>query len=182
MIEPNQLKEFRISLGLSQKKLSLALGLSQSYITKIENGIIEPSFKSMKLISQFLEQQVKQSYGVKVGEVYHQGILYVEEDMGLEEVIKLFDENNISQAPMKSKSGELIGVVTQSSLLKAVQYSKTIIEYIEMTPPIVDVNTSLDVANSLLSVYSFILVSRKGVVDGILTTIDVLRSSKKNFT
>lgn len=49
------IKEKRIEQGLSQNKLSKTLGISQSYMNQIENGVRNPNFELLCKICKLLE-------------------------------------------------------------------------------------------------------------------------------
>jgi len=51
-IDPKQLKKIRVQLGITQSELAKAAGVSQSLIAKLESGLVDPSFSTMKSISE----------------------------------------------------------------------------------------------------------------------------------
>ena len=52
-----QIKNLRKSLNISQKELGEKLQLSQSTISRIENGTMDPPYSKFKLIYEFLENE-----------------------------------------------------------------------------------------------------------------------------
>ncbi|HMH31191.1 MAG TPA: helix-turn-helix transcriptional regulator [Methylomirabilota bacterium] len=49
-----RLKQLRLESGLTQEKLSIATGLSQTYISGVENGIRNPSIKTLDKLAKAL--------------------------------------------------------------------------------------------------------------------------------
>jgi transcriptional regulator with XRE-family HTH domain len=49
------IREFRTARGLSARQLSLQAGQSESYVGKIESGMIEPSLKGFAKIAMVLK-------------------------------------------------------------------------------------------------------------------------------
>mgnify|MGYP001627270607 CR=1 FL=1 len=60
MIPGRKIRELRKSKGLSQREFAKLAGLSQSYISELENGIkINPSLSVIKKISKALKVDIK---------------------------------------------------------------------------------------------------------------------------
>ena len=58
-IDPKQLKKIRVQLGITQSELARVAGVSQSLIAKLESGLVDPSFSTMKAISEALRSHIK---------------------------------------------------------------------------------------------------------------------------
>lgn len=58
MTEISNLRILRLTYGISQKELSERTGLSQSYISQIENGVRIPSYRTMLRIAAALKEDV----------------------------------------------------------------------------------------------------------------------------
>ncbi|AOC55408.1 helix-turn-helix domain-containing protein [Bacillus pumilus] len=48
------LKKKRIESGLSQEEFAKTLGFTASYISRLENGKVSPTFKSLEKISEHI--------------------------------------------------------------------------------------------------------------------------------
>ena len=55
----------RMDKNISQKEFSRMLGISQSKYSKIENGIMEPSFILLQIISRYLEIDLNEILEIK---------------------------------------------------------------------------------------------------------------------
>lgn len=53
-----RVKQFRLSAELTQENLSIATGLSQTYISGIENGTRNPSIKTLDKIARALKVSI----------------------------------------------------------------------------------------------------------------------------
>jgi transcriptional regulator with XRE-family HTH domain len=58
----NKLKEARFFAKKSQDQLHIETGLSQSKISRIENGYIRPSEEDKKLVAQALKEPVSKIF------------------------------------------------------------------------------------------------------------------------
>ncbi len=58
----NKLKEVRFFANKSQDQLHIETGLSQSKISRIENGYIQPSKREKRLIARLLKQPVSKIF------------------------------------------------------------------------------------------------------------------------
>ena len=58
----NKLKEVRFFASKSQDQLHIETGLSQSKISRIENGYIQPSEKEKRLIAKVLKEPVSKIF------------------------------------------------------------------------------------------------------------------------
>ena len=73
-IDPKQLKKIRVQLGITQSELARAAGVSQSLIAKLESGLVDPSFSTMKAISEALRSQIRIE-GKKASEVMSKPVI-----------------------------------------------------------------------------------------------------------
>src|SRR5215467_13361990 len=69
VIDPNQVGPERKRLGLSQSELARRSGVSQSFIAKMEAGLIDPAFSKMRAISSVLEAIERTSQGRTAAEL-----------------------------------------------------------------------------------------------------------------
>ena len=53
------LKELRLSLGLSQEELGLRIDADQAYISRLESGLSNPTLESIAEIANALESDLK---------------------------------------------------------------------------------------------------------------------------
>ena len=58
----NKLKKVRFFAKKTQDQIHIKTGISQSKISRIENGFIEPSQEEKKIIAQVLRRSIKQVF------------------------------------------------------------------------------------------------------------------------
>jgi cystathionine beta-synthase len=99
----------------------------------------------------------------------------------MNDVVARFKKHNISQMPVVDSDGKLIGIVTEIDLLNHMLLSdhvhksdETIESIIDKNVPIVRPGTPLETLMAVLSNSNVVIMVTDGVVQGILTKIDIL--------
>lgn len=83
----------------------------------------------------------------------------------------------ISQLPVLSETGSVVGLVSESSLLKGdVGRSACVDEVMRVNFSMVDVDISIGEARRLLGDEEVLLVNRRGVLVGLVGRIDMVRA------
>ncbi len=54
----NRIKKYRNILGVMQSEMAKQIGISRTALSRIENGIYFPSAKTMKKISDYLDEPI----------------------------------------------------------------------------------------------------------------------------
>ena len=62
-----RIKAIRDELGLSQIKVSAETGIHQSYISKYENGTLEPSLEQLGILANYYEVSIDWLLGNQYG-------------------------------------------------------------------------------------------------------------------
>jgi predicted transcriptional regulator len=176
------IKKLRKALGLSQRELAKLSGLSQSYIAKVEKGYIDPSYSKVKKIFKALEEV--RSSNVKVAaEIMTRDLKYVKLGSRVIDAIKIMQTYSISQVPVLTEDGKVVGMISESNLvqhmlkgkdIKKIQEGK-VEEFMDPPYPIVDESTPINLIMSILTFYNAVLVSHQGKVIGIITRSDILK-------
>lgn len=180
VISPQQLRRIRMQLGITQAELARASDVSQSLVAKIESGRVDPSFSTIKAISEALNRHIR-SEGRKVGEVMSKPVLSVQANTPLSECINLMKNRNLSQLPVYSGL-KPVGSISDKhivSLLSGPGSSKIALDdpvahFMEASFPTVDANTPLEALYSLFIFVPAVLVTSGDKVEGIVTKIDVI--------
>ncbi|NYT11009.1 MAG: helix-turn-helix domain-containing protein [Methanomassiliicoccales archaeon] len=192
--ELSKIREIRKKLNLSQRELASKAGVSQSLIAKIESGSIDPSFIKVKQIFDAFEEEIRRQKveGKGLGEqltVYDlatKGVISVSPNQTIGEVVDRMVKGRFTQLPVMD--GErVVGAITDDRIRgytidETRSGSKTYDEVMEtpiseiMEPPfsILNDDTSIELASLHLQREEAVLVSRKGVIVGILTSADFL--------
>jgi predicted transcriptional regulator len=179
-IDPKQLKKIRVQLGITQSELARAAGVSQSLIAKLESGLVDPSFSTMKSISEALRSQIRIE-GKKASEVMSKPVISIQSTVTISDSVNAMKKNGISQLPVYSGT-RLVGSITENQIVQLLStlddprsiLGKPISSYLQPTFPIVSADTPVEALFSLFKFVPAILVATGDKVEGVITKIDML--------
>jgi len=177
----DSIKQARIKLGITQKKLASMTGVSTSMINQIESGRSQPSYETAKRIFDNLATLEGKSSSHKAGDFCSKEIVKLKPTNSLHDAIKKMRSQSISQVPIFDGT-EPVGIVTEDGIVKHLadsdetQWKKIKLkEVMEPIPPIVDFDTPANTLVPLIRFSKCILVSKKSKVMGIITATDTLK-------
>src|ERR687885_1778176 len=140
------IKQARIRLGITQRKLASLTGISTSMINQIESGRCKPSYETARKIFEILSSLEGQS-SMKAGDICSRKLISVQKNETLHAVIDKMRTNSISQIPVFDGS-RVVGIVSEDALAKSMvekdenKIRDTIISIVmEPPPPVVDSST-----------------------------------------
>ncbi len=171
----------RRQLGLKQSELAKQAGVSQSLIAKLEAGSIDSSYTKVKTIFDVLEKLEFKSK-VQAEKILHTEVVSVQRNEPISNVVKIMKEHGYSQIPV-FEGKQSVGSISEKVILRQILAGKDL-EDISKLPtgdvmeeafPQINDDAPLSLITSLLQSYSAVLVSKKGVVIGIITKADLLR-------
>lgn len=190
LIPPERIGEFirtiRERLGASQLELAKWSGVSQSYINKLERGLVQnPSYRTVyDIISGLKGIACKTQKGVKkAGDVHCIEVCYVKPDTPVKEVLRLMRENEFSQIPVIREwphKRSVEGIVTERSLLSLLEMKNVDLERLKARDveqpyvPIVDEDTPIDYVKDLLKDHYAVLTCKGSEIRGIITKWDLI--------
>jgi len=175
------IKQARVRLGMTQRKLAGLTGISTSMINQIESGRCKPSYDTARKIFELLSSVENQS-SMKAGDICSRSLIFVHMNDSLHLAIDRMRRNSISQIPVFAGSS-VAGIVSEDglarSMVEKVEQENTglltLSEVMEPPPPLVDVSTPAKALIPLVRFSKCVLVSEKGVVVGIITLTDTLK-------
>ncbi len=174
------IKQARLKLGVTQRKLALLCGVSTSMINQIESGRCKPSYDTAKRIFEVL-LSMEGDVSVKAGDICNRNLITIQSEESLSAAIHKMRDHSISQLPVFNGS-KLVGILTEDDLAKImVENTDKDIHLIKVgsimapPPPLVDVSTPAKALVSLVRFAKCVLVSEKGNVVGIITITDTLK-------
>ncbi len=203
--EINEIKQIRKKMGLSLREFAKKCDLSVSWINQVEiglngtsAGIKDPSYLKMKKIFDMYENEkhVKQQTAGELcipREEFRQPTdskfkkYMISFEMGdlITDVNKAMQTYGISQIPVLKKN-HCVGMITVQmvvNLSKDADLSKIKIHpdmFTDEIPPIeVPFQTPLNTLRRVLDFSEYILVTKEGVVYGILVRQDLIKQLKK---
>ncbi len=170
----------RRKLGLTQKRLAELAGVSQSYIAKLEAGSLEPSYIKVQSIFEAIEKLEKRQE-FSAADIMNEGIVGIQLDTTVQKAIEIMRIHGYSQLPVLD--GERpVGSISERTLLDYILGEKgekastdsQVKNIMEESFPLIVEDTPLSLITGLLTVYSAVLVQKKGSIKGIITKADVL--------
>ena len=174
------IKQARMRLGVTQRKLAALTGISSSMINQIESGRCKPSYETARKIFEVLSS-LEGSSSMKAGDICSRRPISVQKDEKLHKAIDVMRINSISQIPVFDSS-RVVGILTEDGLAKVMLEKNEkdlknmyVFQAMEPPPPIVDVSTPAKALVPLVRFAKCILVSERGNVVGIVTTTDTLK-------
>jgi predicted transcriptional regulator len=171
----------RRQLGLKQSELAKMAGVSQSLIAKLEAGTIDSSYTKVKTIFDVLERLEFKSK-VQTTKVLHTEVVTVQKREPTSKVVKIMKDYGYSQIPVFDGK-QSVGSISEKAILRQILAGKDLEdisnlpteEIMEEAFPQINEDAPLSLITSLLQSYLAVLVSKKGVVIGIITKADLLR-------
>ena len=177
----DSIKQIRLKIGITQKKLASLTGVSTSMINQIESGRSQPSYETAKKIFENLSKLEGESSSHTAGDFCSKDIVKLKPSNTLHDAIKKMHELSISQIPVFNNS-EVVGLISEDGIVKHLadlgeaELKKSKLENtMDPSPPIVDFDTPANVLVPLIIYSKCILVSKKSKVIGIITASDTLK-------
>jgi predicted transcriptional regulator len=174
------IKQTRVKLGITQRRLASLTGISTSMINQIETGRCKPSYDTAKKIFEILSTLEGKS-SKKAGDICSRNIIFAQKDDVLYSVVEKMRHYFVSQVPIFDGQ-KIVGIVSEDNLAKRMVENDernlkniTIDTVMEPSPPVVDAGTPAKALVPLIRFAKCILVTEKGNVIGIITTTDILK-------
>ena len=174
--EVQEIKTIRKKLGLTQSELAKQSNVSQSLITKIESGLLDPTYSKVKQIFEVLNSLSK-TKEKKSKDIMNKKLISILPETNIKDIIKEMRIHSISQMPVV-KNNNCVGLISETILLDAFgkKNVKKAEDIMKDCPPIIAQDTSIDIISNLLRVYPIVMVSEKGSLIGVITKADILRA------
>ena len=181
----SQIKNLRKSLNISQKELGEELKLSQSTISRIENGTMDPPYSKFKMIYEFLENEKRSRKRSKkhAKDILTPKIIFIEPQSTVKDAVELMTKYNISQLPIL-ENNQNYGSITSKRIQKYITDDPVILnlkvtDVKELPFPEVDKNWNVKDISSLLINYPAVLVKENKKFIGIITDSNFLNLTKE---
>ncbi len=176
----SSIKERRKKLGWTQKELAEKSGVSQSAITKIEKGDMNPSYTLAVKIFKALDEGEREKYeGKKAKDLMNTDVIFLSSKDRVKKARELMKEHGISQIPVVD-GDKVVGMITENDILEG--YEKhgagvidLLVEDVMGPPPIaVRKDTRMDAIVELLKQEQALLVVEDDKLEGIITRADIV--------
>lgn len=182
--EAETLARLRREAGLSQKDLAKMLGVSQSYIARVEKGSLDPKHSVMARALETIEHYrigrrfIGQFQGIRCSNLMTENPITVDPRDPASQAMRLMQENAYSQLPVV-RGNTIIGMIAEQDVIRELHHDLAQISVQAVmspeAPPIVDESAPIIHAIPLLQEYQAVLIQSLGRLTGILTRSDLLR-------
>jgi len=181
-----EIKRRRKSLGLTQKKLAMRAGVSQSVIAKIESGNIKPSYSIIRKIFGVFETADNEKK-VEAKNIMNNRVVSVRRSDSVEHSINTMRKFGYSQLPVVS-GNQTVGTISEKIVLDIISNGRSLDDVLSEKVdsvmgdalPRISENESIDVISALLRNNSAVLVTKKGKTTGIITKADLFKIAASN--
>lgn len=172
------LRRLRELAGLTQSELARRIGVSQSFIAKIESGKIDPKISIVKKIMDELMNTIEINEIVK--KVMTTPVIVVNEDEDIKNIVDKMEKYGISQLPVVDKEGKVKGMIYDFILLRKILKGSSkplkAKDVMSDLPPLVTEDKPISIVSQILTTYPAVLViDDKLKPIGIVTRSDLLR-------
>ena len=181
--EGEKLARLRRDAGLSQKELADKLGVTQSWVSRVEKGVLDVSHSMMVRALEAIEHHrierrfIGQFHGMKCVDLMTEGPIAVDPRDPASRAMRLMQDNGYSQIPVV-RGNMILGMVTEQDIVKELHHDlgQISVQAVMSTeaPPIVDESAPVVHVIPLLYTYQAVLVQNQGRLTGILARADLL--------
>jgi len=186
----SEIKRRRKLLGLTQKELANIAEVSQSLITKIEKGMISPSYHLVVQIFESL-QGIENKANKKAKDIMSYPIVNVSPDDTLDNVTKVMQKHAFSQLPVLNSKDSCIGSISDQIIISLVSNSLDekfdfdsvadlkVKEVMGDPFPVIPSKTPIKAISTLLQTVPAVLVMEGREIMGIITRADMFKVFNK---
>ncbi len=171
---PQDLRERRTSLDLTQSEVADMAGVSQPLIARIEGGDVDPRLSTLRRIVNALDEA--EGSVVRAADVMHSTVVSVAPDDTVREAEREMDEAAYSQLAV-IQSGVPVGAISHSDIIKAGDNvaDRAVSDVMSESFPSVSPDATVDEVRNLLDHYKAVMVTNGGEAVGIITEADIAR-------
>ena len=177
---PEEIRQARKKLGITQTELARRAGVSQAYIAKIESGQADPKLSTLRMISQAL--QGPPSSDLAAGSIASAPVLSVRPSDSVIRAVRLMERHGISQLPVIER-GKQLGSISEGTILRLLSQGsdarsllrRSVRSVMEEPFPTVDQSASLQSVISLLEHSPAVLTVDRERITGIITKADLFK-------
>ena len=169
---PQDLRERRTELELTQSELADRAGVSQPLIARIEGGDVDPRLSTLRRIVEALDEA--EGDVVRAKTLMHETVVSVSPDDEVSIAVEKMQEEGYSQLPVIT-NGVPVGSISESDIVSAGEDvgSKAVRDVMSESFPTVSDDATLEEISSLLDHYKAVMVTEEGETVGIITQADV---------
>ena len=169
---PQDLRERRTDLDLTQSELADRAGVSQPLIARIEGGDVDPRLSTLRHIVEALDEA--EGDVVRAADLMHESVVSVSPQESVHEAVDRMTEAGYSQLPVID-DGVPVGSISESDVVRAGEDvgDDPVRAVMSESFPTVSTDATLEEISSLLDHYKAVMVTESGTTTGIITQADV---------
>ncbi|PSP26879.1 transcriptional regulator [Halobacteriales archaeon QH_2_65_14] len=170
---PEDLREWRNELGLTQSELAEKANVSQPLIARIEGGDVDPRLSTLRRIVNALQEA--EGALLRAADLMNSPVASVAPDASVREVIELMNERGYSQVPVV-REGTPQGIIGTSDIRQRPEGNVgdlPVAEVMHESISTVEPNALIDTVDAHLDHNDAVLVVEAGVTVGIITEADI---------
>ncbi len=174
------MRQQRILLGLTQSQLAREANTSQSLVAKLENGRLNPSYETVRKLSETLDRLGRQEEPTAT-QLAQFAPVCANSDEPLADALARMKEHGYSQLPVIDNTGVPVGSLSERDLLKHLEAGarlqdirqRPVAELMSGTFPTVAADTPRRTLVELLRGHDAVLVVKGGKLAGVVTRSDL---------
>ncbi|GGN17346.1 CBS domain-containing protein [Halarchaeum nitratireducens] len=169
---PQDLRERRNALGLTQSELAERAGVSQPLIARIEGGDVDPRLSTLRHIVEALDEAAGDV--VRGRDLMHEAVVSVAPSDRVHDAVERMQEAGYSQLPVIA-DGVPVGSISEGDVVHAGGDigDDPVRAVMSESFPTVSPDATLEEISSLLDHYTAVIVTEDGDTVGIITQADV---------
>jgi len=172
---PEDLRERRNDLGLTQSDLAEQADVSQPLIARIEGGDVDPRLSTLRRIVNALQEA--EGGLLRAADLMHSPVVSVEPDASVHETTELMNEKSYSQVPVV-RDGTPEGIIGMSDIRQRTGDdvgNLPVAEVMGEAVTTVEPDATIDAVDAHLDHNDAVLVVEDGETVGIITEADIAR-------
>jgi predicted transcriptional regulator len=169
---PDDLRERRNELDLTQSELAEMADVSQPLIARIEGDDVDPRLSTLRRIVNALEQAAGDV--VRAGDLMHEEVIHVAPDDAVAHAEETMEEEAYSQLPV-IQGGVPVGSISHGDIIDGGENvgQLPVSQVMSESFPTVSADATVDELRNLLHHYKAVVVTEGGQVVGIITEADI---------
>jgi predicted transcriptional regulator len=156
-------------------------GVAQSIIAKIENEVVDPRASTLRKIVEALARFENPDLLHTVQDIMTTDVAALRYEDTIQVAIDRMVKDGISQLPVLSVDGSIIGIISEDSLLqKGANRNGVVGQVMHTNPAVVDIGLSVAEARRRLTEVDALLVVDSGLLVGLVSRMDLVRALRLN--
>jgi len=169
---PQDVRERRTELGLTQSELADRAGVSQPLIARIEGGDVDPRLSTLRHIVDALDES--EGDIVRAGDLMHEDVASVGPEDSVSDAVSKMQNEGFSQLPV-IEDGVPVGSISFEDLMDVGEGEReqAVREFMGESFPTKSRNATLDELSTDLGHNKAVIVTERGETVGIITEADI---------